>query len=396
SSPIAATNRIWLAGYEGDRCSIMCLDLGTGQRLWEKSVQAVRTERKSPPNDAASSTPVTDGLNVYVLFSGFGLICFGPDGEKRWQVPLESFSQPHGMSSSPILVRDKVIVLADQVTNSYITAFDTLDGKLKWKSVRPSFVGGYSTPLEWHGEILVPGPLELVTYAADTGARLWSSGKMGVMPIGSPAFNDDRLFINNGAVPPFEALAKELKGDRNGDGKLSPDEFPDPSFKEAVLTIDRVYGNGDGLVDRSEWDGALKLMENLNTLVAIQLAGSHPKELWRTTKNLADVASPLVYQNVLYLLKDGGLLSALDPDDGTVLWRERVSDAGGRYFASPVAGDGKVYVVSETGEVSVLKAGRTFGRLSSSKLDEACYATPAIAGRYLLFRTLNTLRAFGN
>jgi hypothetical protein len=86
------------------------------------------------------------------------------------------------------------------------------------------------------------------------------------------------IFVNNGAVPPFEALAKMAKGDRKGDGKLRPEEFPDPSYKDAVLAIDRAYGNGDGAVDQAEWDGALRLMENLNTLVAVQWTGSNPKE----------------------------------------------------------------------------------------------------------------------
>jgi outer membrane protein assembly factor BamB len=137
-------------------------------------------------------------------------------------------------------------------------------------------------------------------------------------------------------------------------------------------------------------------METLNTLVAVQLTDSQPRELWRTSKLLADVASPLLYQNVLYLLKDGGLLSRLDPDSGAVLWRERVAENGGRYFASPVAGDGKVYLVGENGACSVVKAGRVFLRLSLSDLGENCYATPALAGKCLLIRTIRTLWAFGS
>jgi hypothetical protein len=119
---------------------------------------------------------------------------------------------------------------------------------------------------------------------------------MGVMPIGSPVCHEDRVFVNNGAVPPFESLAKELKADRNGEGKLTPDEFPDPSFKEAVLAIDRVYGNGDGAVDKAERDGALKLMQTLNALVAVQVEGcnrrtvaDHPKSADVPSRSFQDV-----------------------------------------------------------------------------------------------------------
>lgn len=395
SSPVVAGNRIWLAGYEGNHRLVWCLDSGSGRHLWEQELEATGSQHKSNPNDAASSTPVTDGVNVYALFSDFGLVSYGSNGEERWRVPLGPFTQPHGMASSPILAANRVVVLADQIQDSYVAAFDTSTGRLKWRTARPNFVGGYSTLLLWHDQVVVAGPIELVAYAATNGARLWSVPKMGVMPIGSPACVADRIFVNNGAVPPFEGLAK-MKGNLKGNGKLTPDEFPDPSFKEAVLAIDRAYGNGDGAVDQAEWDGALRLMETLNTLVAIQCTGSNPKELWRTTKLLADVASPLVYQNVLYLLKDGGVLSGLDPDSGQVLWRERIAETGSRYFASPVAGDGKVFLVSENGQASVVKAGRVFSRLSLNDLGEDCYATPALCGKFLLIRTLHTLWAFGH
>ena len=395
SSPIVVGGRILLTGYKDNQRLVWFLDRTNGARLWDRSVEATRMERKSQPNDAASSTPATDGRNVYVLFSGFGLVCYRLDGEELWRTPLERFTQPHGMSSSPILAGDAVIVIADQVTNSFVAAFDKAGGKVKWRTARPNFVGGYSTPVTWQEQIAVAGPLELTSYATANGERQWSASRMGVMPVGSPICDGNRLFVNNGAVPPFEALAKEMKGDRNGDGKLTPDEFPDPSFKEAVRAIDSAYGNGDGAVDKQEWDGALKLMQTLNALVAVRVEGNKPKELWRTAKSLADVSSPLLYRNVLYLLKDGGILTALNPEDGSVLKQERLAGALGRYFASPVAGDGKIYTVSESGKVAVIKAGRDWELLTMGDLGEECYATPALAEGQIIVRTKRSLCAFG-
>src|SRR5437867_4507522 len=100
-----------------------------------------------------------------------------------------------------------------------------------------------------------------------------------------------------------------MKADRNGDGKISPAEFPDPSFKEAVSAIDRGYGNGDGSVDQKEWDGALQSMRTMNSFVAVDLDGRQSKERWRTTRMLTDAASPLLYRGLLYLVKNGGLLA---------------------------------------------------------------------------------------
>src|SRR5262245_37130201 len=149
---------------------------------------------------------------------------------------------------------------------------------------------------------------------------------MGVLPAGSPVSSGNRIFAYNDAVPPFESLVRELKGDRNGDGKLEPNEFPDPSFKEAVLAIDRAYGNGDGAVDQKEWDTALRLMNTMNAFVGVRVEEIYATELWRSTKFLADAASPLLYREVLYLVRNGGILSSVDPGTGDVIRQERLPD----------------------------------------------------------------------
>src|SRR6266576_3187597 len=84
SSPVAAGDRIFLAGYNGNRRTVCCIDQSSGSKLWEHSIEAARTERKTEPNDPATSTPVTDGRNIHVLFSGFGLLSYTMDGEERW------------------------------------------------------------------------------------------------------------------------------------------------------------------------------------------------------------------------------------------------------------------------------------------------------------------------
>lgn len=394
SSPIIAGGRIFLSGYREQERSVWCVDLSNGAKIWERRIQSTRAERKSPPNDAASSTPATDGTNLFVLFSGFGLLSFDWDGHERWRTPLEGFTQPHGMSSSPILAGGNVIVLADQITNSYLAGFDCQNGTLKWKTPRGNFVGGYSTPILFQDSLVVSGPAELVAYSPLNGERRWSASKMGIMPVASPVCVGNRIFLNNGAVPPFESLARDFKADRNGDGKLTPEEFPDPSFREAVLAIDRAYGNGDGAVDKAEWDGALKLMQTLNALVAVEIKDGQPRELWRTTKNLTDVSSPLLYRGVLYLVKDGGILTALNPDDGRVLKQDRIDGAGGRYFASPLAADGRIFTLSEAGKLAVIKAGAQWELLQVNDMGEECYASPALSDHYLVVRGKEHLRAF--
>ena len=171
SSPVVWENRVFLTGYEESRCIVVCLDQNNGRRLWERSIEATRVERKSKPNDAASSTPAADETGIYSLFSGFGLVAFSHDGQERWRRPLGPFTPPHGMASSLVLAAGTVVVVADQVSDSCIAAFESASGKWKWKTPRPNLVGGYATPVLHGTDILTGGPMEMVAYAVDTGER---------------------------------------------------------------------------------------------------------------------------------------------------------------------------------------------------------------------------------
>ena len=98
---------------------------------------------------------------------------------------------------------------------------------------------------------------------------------------------------------------------------------------------------------------------------------------WRVPTGGPYVSSLVHYQGVIYMSTDNGILSAFDASDGQRLWQERV---GGTFSASPIAGDGKVYFVSEGGETIVIKAGRTFEIVSRNKLDGHFVASPAAVG----------------
>ena len=116
--------------------------------------------------------------------------------------------------------------------------------------------------------------------------------------------------------------------------------------------------------------------------------------LWRYRKSLPNVSSPLLYQSVLYLVKDGGILTTLDPESGEVLKQARLNGATDRYYSSPVGVDGKVYLISQNGKAPVLKAGGQWEVLALNDLADECYATPAIADSRLYVRTRRTLYCF--
>jgi outer membrane protein assembly factor BamB len=117
--------------------------------------------------------------------------------------------------------------------------------------------------------------------------------------------------------------------------------------------------------------------------------------LWRFYKSLPNSASPLLYEGVLYLVKDGGILTTLDPKTGNVLKQDRLRDALEKYWASPVAGDGKIYMTDESCKVSVLKPGADWEIIASNDLPGLCFATPAIADGHIYLRTSEAMYSFG-
>jgi outer membrane protein assembly factor BamB len=116
--------------------------------------------------------------------------------------------------------------------------------------------------------------------------------------------------------------------------------------------------------------------------------------LWRQTKGIPNVPSPLVYRDVLYVIKEGGILTSLNPVTGEVFKQARVTGAIGPYFASPVAADGKIYLTDQEGHIAVLKAGPQWEILHVNALDEEIFATPALADGRIYVRTRGALYCF--
>ena len=96
------------------------------------------------------------------------------------------------------------------------------------------------------------------------------------------------------------------------------------------------------------------------------------------------------------MVNGGGLLVSFKPATGEIIKHDRLEGAIDKYFASPVAADHKVFFVSEAGIVSVVKAAGDWEILQINKLNDQCYATPAIVDNKLYIRTRGTLYCFAN
>jgi outer membrane protein assembly factor BamB len=152
------------------------------------------------------------------------------------------------------------------------------------------------------------------------------------------------------------------------------------------------------LLDAADWDVMRAMLAAENGLLAIRLGGQGDMTdgaiKWKYTRPVPQVPSTLLYKGVLFMVNDSGILLSIDPATGAVLKQGRLKGAIDKYFASPVGADGKVFLVSQDGTVSVVDAKGEWEILSVNPLGDEVFATPAIADGKIYLRTKSTLYAF--
>ena len=405
SSPIIANGLLFLSSFDGDQRTLRCLDATTGKVRWTQSVKKVRTETATPPNGPATPTPACNGDSVFVMYPDVGVLCYSTSGQQRWRVDLPAFHSMHGIASSLVTLDNFVIVVADQLAGSYIAALQADSGKIAWKQDRADgLAGGYSTPAVYRPksgppQLIVSGPLEVVAYDPATGKRLWWISGITNAPISVPVIWGDRAFVCEelGEPVPFSMLASF---DKNKDGKISLAEAKgNVPILRLLERIDQGWGNHTGVVGPAEWEKAWGTMLNKGGLVAIDLGGSGDRTKtnvrWSYRKGTPSIPSALAYDDLVYVVRDGGILSAFEADSGKLVKQARLQPAGRTYDASPIAADGLIYIVDADGRMSVVKAGREWKQLKTNELGEHCVATPAICDGRLYVRTGKSLFCFG-
>ena len=408
SSPILTRRHVYLTAFDDGKLFTQCFDRKTGKLLWERAENRPRAEVGNVLNEPAALTPVTDGDNVYVFFADFGLISYDASGKTRWKTPLGPFTNVMGLGASPIFAGNSIVLVADQQDDSYIAAFDSRDGKIRWKTARQE-QDGWATPLIFQPPGAAPQILnvsrgQLGAHSLVDGTRTGSYERLSPAIVASPVLVQDTLFTfgyGNESPNPFSgALAKR---DKNQDGRITPDEQGDDAF---LIGIGKYEGNRDRIVTKEEWDEKQRKVLAPSSLLAVRLerdpdAASgksvRARELWRYEKSFIGVIpSPLLYDGLLYVVKNGGILTAFDQATGDVVKTGRVQEAIGGYSASPIAAEGMIFLTSEDGKVVVLRAGRDWSVVAVNDLGESCHATPALSNGNIYLRTSEALYCFGN
>jgi outer membrane protein assembly factor BamB len=328
---------------------ILAINRADGSIAWE------RTAREEAPHEAshqdngtwASSSAATDGQHVIASFESRGFYCYDMKGTLVWQKDLgdKRMRNEFGEGSTPALHGNTLVVVWDHFVPgaSFIVALDKTTGAELWR-VKRDEIDTWATPLvvehDGRAQVVVPGMNRLRSYDLRTGEIVWQTTGLTMNPIPSPVAADGMVFATSG-----------FRG---------------------------------------------------NSLKAIRLAGARgditgtPNVAWTLDRDTPYVPSPLLYDDILYILKsNNGLLSAFDARTGRPHYQVRRLDQAPNVFASPVGAAGRVYIAGRDGTTMVIRHGPSFAVLAANTLDDGFDASPALVDREMYLRGYRYLYAIG-
>lgn len=357
SSPIVWGNHVFVttATENGESCRVLALDRKSGAVRWNVEVFRQETRRKENRNSYATPTPATDGKRVYACFGDGSFAALDFSGKVRWVNRDHKFYSQHGLGTAPIL-HDGLLVMARDGSSdgedkklgwqtpwdrSYLVALDTKTGKERWRTPRGLSRISHGAPAIWRGpdgkaQVISEGGDVVQGYDLKTGERRWTS-----------------LVAGEGKVPSM-ILADGLAITAGGWGG-----------KETIKAF-RLGDTGD--------------LKEANLV-------------WEQKKGMPKVPSMIYMKPYLFAITDGGVASCLRADNGEQVWQERI---GGNFSASPVAAAGRIYLVADNGDTTVIAAAPEFKVLAKNPLGtEKVQASPAISQGQFFLRAEKALFCFG-
>ena len=429
SSPCIWDDCIFLTGCnEEEKCFHMYnLDRKTGEISWMKHLLVDSLEQVHRVSYKANATPATDGERVVFYFSSYGLQCLDMQGELLWEKKMPIPESRHGMGTSPVIADDLVILNCFGYSESpCLLALNKFNGELVWKYDQQveegQWVDSYATPVVYKDQVIIYRSADLSSYDMATGEQIWQFQVNMGDAVCTPVLGSELAFVTvfstlgnrstRAQFPDFEDLIFDR--DKNKDRLIVKEElrgyevsaYPEKGNEVAPLKkMENWFGwydsNSDGYIDSTEWTAIINWCEESylkQGIKAIRLDGSGDitlsKLVWSEKDHVPHVTSPLHYRDKVYMIKSGGILSCFRADDGELVYAQRVG-AAGAYFASPVAANGKIYLASRNGVITVIDDGEELHVLARNDLDEVIAATPAIVDNKVYVRTDTNLYAFG-
>jgi outer membrane protein assembly factor BamB len=321
---------------------LYCLDRETGRILWERTAyEGVPRVKRHSKASHASATPATDGSHVVAMMGSEGLYAYDMEGRLLWKHDLGRLNvgyvddpkEEWGPASSPVIHDEAVIVQNDRHVDSYVAAFDIATGAEKWRVGRDE-MPSWSTPAVHRGErttLITNSPRYIRGHDLATGKEVWRIPDNTQVKVVTPVIAGDLVIVTGG----YPTGGRPILGIRASTGEV----------------------------------------------------------VWKLESGSSYTPTPIVYDGILYVCVDNGVLSAYEASSGKRLYRRRIARDSGGFSASAVAAAGRLYFPSEDGVLYVVRAGRKFELLASNDMREMCMATPAVTDDLLLVRTRTHMHA---
>jgi outer membrane protein assembly factor BamB len=335
---------------------VYCIDKNTGHIMWDKtSFVGIPKMKRHPKSTHANTSVATDGKYVVAFFGSEGLYCYDMNGNLVWQKYLGLLKSVFFMvksaewefASSPIIYKDVLIIQCDVLENSFVAAYDVKTGKELWKTQRDEYPG-WCTPNIYTNAgktyVALNGFKHRGGYDFETGKEVWKMSGGGDIQIPTPITGNEMIYFNSAHGRSSPILA--VKTNAVGDITLKDNETSNEYIKWSLLR-----------------------------------GGSYMHTL-------------LLYRNHLYNVNWNGAVVCLDPITGKEIYNVKLGKSRS-FIASPVASDGKIYIVDEEGTVYILQDGEIFKLLSEIPLNDNCLTAPAITDNMIFFRTQKYLIAVG-
>ncbi|MGA2407955.1 MAG: PQQ-binding-like beta-propeller repeat protein [Bacteroidales bacterium] len=335
---------------------VFCIDKNSGKMIWERtSYKGIPKMKRHPKSTHANTSVATDGKYVVAFFGSEGLFCYDMNGNFVWQKNFGLLKSVFFMvksaewefASSPIIYNGVLIIQCDVLENSFVAAYDVKTGKELWKTQRDEYPG-WCTPniYTYNGKTYVAlnGYKNRGGYDFETGKQVWKMSGGGDIQIPTPIVGNEMIYFNS------------------AHGRSSP--------------IIAVKTNAIG-------DITLKESETSSEYIK-----------WSLPRGGSYIHTLLLYKDHLYNVNWNGSFICLDPFTGKEIYNAKLGKTRS-FIASPVASDGKIYVVDEEGTVYIVQDGDSFNLLAEIPLNDICMTAPAITDGMIIFRTQKYLIAAG-
>jgi outer membrane protein assembly factor BamB len=428
SSPVIWKEKLFITGFDENNkeLHLICINNKNGKILWDKFVTPDTIEKTHQIGSPAQSTVVTNGEKVIARFGSYGILCYDMEGKLLWKYKLPCNQLTNGSATSLVISGDKLIYLND-FDNPYLMAINLINGRVIWKKQLNNFpipnAGGQSVPCVFNEMIYIHRVGQVSCFSVKNGSQIWSYD-LQTAGISSPIVANDKVITacwygtseedQRGKLPAYNELIKSY--DKNQNGTISKSELPDnmiihtrPEISDlpnTTGTVKSFFGafdpSEDGEITQQEWNAGVEWVVTFYKpagLIAVNTQGAgmltDDKVVWRIINNISEVPTPIFYRNRIYMIKDGGILTCVNPDSGNVIYSTRIGNPG-PYVASPVAANGYIYLTGHNGRIKVLKEGDKFELAAENDLKARIGATPAIIGNTIFFRTENGLIAYSN